>query len=142
MQSRNNYDILYRQDSYLGAGIYNGDIGYILDIDPISETLSIDFEGKVAEYDYLQLSDLTHAWAISVHKAQGSEYKACILALLQVPKPLMSQSIFYTAISRAKELMIVAGDENAAFAMIASDKKSKRFSGLRARLSGEVADYL
>lgn len=54
----------------------------------------------------------------------------------------MSQSIFYTAISRAKELMIVAGDENAAFAMIASDKKSKRFSGLRARLSGEVADYL
>ena len=142
MQSRNNYDILYRQDSYLGAGIYNGDIGYILDIDPISETLSIDFEGKVAEYDYLQLSDLTHAWAISVHKAQGSEYKACILALLQVPKPLMSQSIFYTAISRAKELMIVVGDENAAFAMIASDKKSKRFSGLRARLSSEVVDYL
>lgn len=142
MQSRNNYDIIYKQDSYLGAGIYNGDIGYILDIDFISETLVIDFEGKIAEYDYLQLSDLTHAWAISVHKAQGSEYKACILALLQVPRPLMSQSIFYTAISRAKELMIVAGDESVAYTMIASDKKSKRYSGLRARLSGEVVDYL
>lgn len=142
MQSRNNYDIIYKQGSYLGAGIYNGDIGYILDIDPVSETLSIDFDGKIAEYDYLQLSDLTHAWAISVHKAQGSEYKACILALLEVPKPLLSQSVFYTAISRAKELMIVAGDEAVAYSMIASSKKSKRFSGLKARLSGEVVDYL
>lgn len=142
MQSRNNYDIIFRQDSYVGSGIYNGDVGYILDIDPISETLSIDFEGKIAEYDYLQLADLTHAWAISVHKAQGSEYKACILALLQVPQPLMSQSIFYTAISRAKELMIIVGDENTAYAMIGNEKKSKRFSGLRARLSGKAVDYL
>ena len=136
MQIRNNYDILWRSadNRAAGSGIYNGDIGRILRIDPEQETLSVDFDGRIAVYGFDQLLELEHAWALTVHKAQGSEYRAVILALGGASPMLMSRDILYTAVTRARELLILVGDERLACQMIDNARQSRRYNALRVRI--------
>ena len=136
MQIRNNYDILWHNadNTEAGTGIYNGDIGTLLTIDPDSETLTIDFDGRIASYGFDALIELEHAWAITVHKAQGSEYRAVILALGGSSQMLMTRGVLYTAVTRAKELLILVGDENQAHQMIDNFRQSRRYTALRVRL--------
>lgn len=136
MQIKNNYDILWRNESNtnVGMGIYNGDIGRILKIDPMEETLTVEFDGRIAQYGFDALLELEHAWAMTVHKAQGSEYRAVILALGNSAPMLMTRDVLYTAVTRAKELLILVGDDAVAERMVDNFRPSKRYCALRVRL--------
>lgn len=138
MQIRNDYDILWRTDDMQsGFGVFNGDIGFIRTIDPAAETLTIDFDGRLAEYVYEQASELDHAWAMTVHKSQGSEYRAVVLAAAQTPPQLMYRGLLYTAVSRASELLVGVGDDQIICAMVENARRAKRYSGLKTRLCYE-----
>ncbi|MBQ1577341.1 MAG: AAA family ATPase, partial [Oscillospiraceae bacterium] len=136
MQIRNNYDIMWRtaDNSAAGSGIYNGDIGVIRTIDMETETLSVDFDGRIAVYTFDLLLELEHAWAMTVHKSQGSEFRAVVLALCSTSQMLMSRDILYTAVTRAKELLILVGDDQIAFTMIDNVRQSRRYNALRLRI--------
>lgn len=136
MQIRNNYDIMWRtaDNSAAGSGIYNGDIGIIRTIDMETETLSVDFDGRIAVYTFDLLLELEHAWAMTVHKSQGSEFRAVVLALCSTSQMLMSRDILYTAVTRAKELLILVGDDQIAFTMIDNVRQSRRYNALRLRI--------
>ena len=136
MQIRNDYDIMWKSDSMdeIGYGVFNGDIGHIRHIDPAAEMITLDFDGRIAEYTYEQASELDHAWAMTVHKSQGSEYRAVVLALSKTPTQLMYRGLLYTAISRASELLVTVGDEEIIRAMTENARRSKRYSGLRLRM--------
>ena len=135
MQIKNDYDILWQKaDGAVGAGIYNGDVGIVLEIDPSGELLTVDFEHRIATYTVEMLGELELAYAITVHKAQGSEYRAVVLATAPCAQTLMVRNILYTGITRAKELLILVGDEQVVTQMAATDKRSRRYSGLRFRL--------
>jgi exodeoxyribonuclease V alpha subunit len=136
MQIRNNYDMLWRtpDNRQSGLGIFNWDIGRIAAIDLDAETLTVDFDGKYAVYGFDSLLELEHAWAMTVHKSQGSEYRAVILALAASAPALMTRDVLYTAVTRAKELLILVGDDAAAYKMIDNYRQSKRYTALRVRL--------
>ena len=135
IQTKNNYDTIWKTKCGVsGAGVYNGDIGTIAQIDPITETLTVDFEDKLATYSFEMLNELEHAWALTVHKSQGSEYRAVVLALSGDVQMLLTRGVLYTAVTRAKELLIMVGDDNIAHRMIDNNKQSRRYSALRLRL--------
>ena len=136
MQIRNNYDILWHNENNtnVGMGIYNGDIGRILQISLEEENLTVDFDGRIAQYGFDSLLELEHAWAMTVHKAQGSEYRAVILALGNSAPMLMTRDVLYTAVTRAKELLILVGDDAIAYHMVDNYRPSKRYCALRVRL--------
>lgn len=135
IQTKNNYDTIWNtKDGVSGAGVYNGDIGTIAQIDLITETLTVDFEDKLATYSFEMLNELEHAWALTVHKSQGSEYRAVVLALSGDVQMLLTRGVLYTAVTRAKELLIMVGDDNIAHRMIDNNKQSRRYSALRLRL--------
>ena len=139
MQIRNNYDILWKKcdGSAVGAGIFNGDIGIIRKIDPQMETVTVVYDDREADYDYTQLNELEPAYAMTVHKSQGSEYRAVILAAWNGSPYLLSRSILYTAITRARELLIIVGREETVAIMTENAKKNRRYSGLKLRLQGK-----
>ena len=140
MQTRNDYDVVWeKSDGTVGTGMFNGDVGKILKIDPSGEWLEMDFDGRSAVYGAEQLSQIDLAYAQTVHKAQGSEYRCVVLAAMPAAQSLMVRGVLYTALTRAKELLIVVGDDAAIRAMAANDRRQKRYSGLRWRLahSGE-----
>ena len=135
MQIRNDYDIMWKTvDQVSGYGIFNGEIGRVISIDPATELIVVEFYGREAEYAFEQLSELEHAWAMTVHKSQGSEYRAVVLAASQTPRQLLYRGLLYTAISRASELLIITGDENDLLAMTSNPHRAKRYSGLRFRM--------
>ncbi|MBQ7474050.1 MAG: ATP-dependent RecD-like DNA helicase [Oscillospiraceae bacterium] len=136
MQIRNNYDIMWRSadNTAAGSGIYNGDIGVIRKIDTEQETLTVEFDGRIAVYTFDMLLELEHAWAMTVHKSQGSEFRAVILSLCAASQMLMSRDILYTAVTRAKELLILVGDDQIAFRMIDNVRQSRRYNALRLRI--------
>ena len=138
MQIRNNYDIIWESPDGLkeGTGVYNGDVGVITDIDNGRETITVDFDDKLVTYLFEQLPELEPAFAITVHKSQGSEYRAVILAMTAAAPPLLTRSVLYTAMTRAKELLVIVGNPDIMSAMVNNDKKQRRYSGLRARLAG------
>ena len=140
MQIRNNYDILWKKTdaSMVGAGIFNGDVGIIQSIDTGTETLSVLFDDKVADYDFTQLNELEPAYAMTVHKSQGSEYRAVVLTAWNGSPYLLSRSILYTAITRARELLVIVGKEETVGIMVENAKKNRRYSGLKLRLQGKV----
>lgn len=136
MQIKNNYDILWSDHTTgeHGSGIYNGDIGTLVSIDMEAETVTVEFEGKYAVYGFDSLLELEHAWAMTVHKSQGSEYKAVILALSAGSQMLLTRGVLYTAVTRAKELLILVGDDQTACQMIDNFRQSRRYTALRIRL--------
>ncbi|MDR0951912.1 MAG: ATP-dependent RecD-like DNA helicase [Oscillospiraceae bacterium] len=139
MQNRNNYDIIWKKQGGAseesGLGVYNGDVGTITKIDSAKETLEVLFEDRLATYDWGLLSELEHAFAMTVHKAQGSEYRAVILMAVDGPPQLMSRKVLYTAVTRARELLIIIGRRESVFGMIDNQRATRRFSGLRARIA-------
>lgn len=135
MQTRNDYDVLWeREDGTAGAGIFNGDVGKILQIDPSGELISIAFDDRVATYTADMLAELDMAYAMTVHKAQGSEYRAVIFVSAPAAPGLMVRGVLYTAITRARELLILVGDDVSLGKMAANDRRTRRYSGLRWRL--------
>jgi len=138
MQIRNDYDILWTRGSESGNGIFNGDVGRILSVDADNEILWIDFEGKLTAYSFEQLGELELAYAVTVHKSQGSEYPAVVLAAGRAPARLLSRDLLYTAVTRARRLLVTVGDQSIVHAMIENGRKARRYSGLRARLAGEA----
>ncbi len=140
MQIRNNYDIMWKRTdgSEVGAGIFNGDVGTIQRIDLGTETMTICFDDREADYDFTQLNELEPAYAMTVHKSQGSEYRAVILTAWNGSPYLLSRSILYTAITRARELLIIVGREETVGVMVENAKKNRRYSGLKLRLQGKV----
>lgn len=138
IQIKNNYDIVWKDKlGKSGMGVYNGDIGTIVEIDTASEYLKVDYEDKIALYGFEMLNELEHAWALTVHKSQGSEYRAVILSLNPVAQMLLTRGVLYTAVTRTKELLIMVGDDNVAHRMIDNHKQSRRYSALRIRLADE-----
>ena len=139
MQIRNDYDIVLKNPdgTTAGTGVYNGDVGQITAIDPQTETLAVCYDGKTATYGFEMLNELEHAWVMTVHKSQGSEYRAVVLCIGRAGPMLLTRSVLYTAITRAKSLLIIVGDEGAAYHMIDNQTQTRRYSGLRARLCGE-----
>ncbi len=138
MQIRNNYDILWsKTDGTRGAGMFNGDIGTITEIDLNAEVMCVTFDDRQAEYDFEMLRELELAYAMTVHKSQGSEYQAVILAAWSCSPNLLSRSILYTAITRARGLMIIVGREEMIQAMTENQRRSRRYSGLKLRLQDE-----
>lgn len=134
MQVRNNYDVMWRDGLTSGMGVFNGDIGQITEVDNRSELITVDFEGRVVEYTPDMLGELEPAYAITVHKAQGSEYRAVILSVSEGAPMLLTRGVLYTAITRARELLILVGDEEIVARMTANDRQQRRYSGLRWRL--------
>ena len=138
MQIRNNYDMVWQKDDgSVGTGVFNGDVGIITTIDPDLEVLTVRFDDRMADYEFNQLNELELAYAMTVHKSQGSEYRAVILATWNGSPYLLSRSILYTAITRAKELMIVAGSEQTIAVMTENAKSGRRYTGLKLRLQNK-----
>lgn len=136
MQIRNDYDVVWKTaDQQEGRGVFNGDIGYVTLIDPATELFTVDFDGRLAEYSFSQGTDLDHAWAATVHKSQGSEYRAVVLAAVRAAPQLLYRSLLYTAVTRASELLVVVGDDEVVRAMTENARRAKRYSGLRIRLA-------
>ncbi|MBQ6380541.1 MAG: ATP-dependent RecD-like DNA helicase [Clostridia bacterium] len=133
MQSRNNYDIPYESltEESGGAGVFNGDIGTLRTIDFRNAVAEVVFEDKIATYPLESCGDLELAYAVSVHKSQGSEFPVVIMPVLGVPKPLRYRNLLYTAVTRAKQLLILVGSEAELREMVDNDRKAKRFSALK-----------
>jgi len=140
MQIRNNYDIIWKKTdgSAVGTGVFNGDVGIITSIDTGSETMTIVFDDREGDYDFTQLNELEPAYAMTVHKSQGSEYRAVILTAWNGSPYLLSRSILYTAITRARELLIIVGREDTVAMMTQNARRNRRYSGLKLRLQGKV----
>ena len=135
MQTKNNYDVLWeKDDGSAGSGIFNGDVGVIQDIDPSGELITLRFDDRTAVYTADLLSQLDMAYAITVHKSQGSEYPAVILSAAPAAPTLLVRGVLYTAITRARKLLIIAGDDAVLTQMAENDRQQRRYSGLRRRL--------
>ncbi|MBR4015571.1 MAG: ATP-dependent RecD-like DNA helicase [Anaerotignum sp.] len=141
MQIKNNYNTVWRcydgfgKRSDEGLGVYNGDAGEILSIDNDSEILRVAFDdGKIVDYDFGQLEELELAYAITIHKSQGSEYPVVILPVYSGPPMLMTRNLLYTAVTRAKTLVVLVGLKETVSAMIANDKEVSRYTGLAQRI--------
>ncbi len=131
MQVRNNYDIVWhREDSSAGSGIYNGDIGVLEEIDSFNEKAIIRFDERVAEYDFATLEELEHAYAVTVHKSQGSEYPVVIIAAGSFMPRLFTRELLYTAVTRAKKMVIIVGSERTVQNMVDNNLRPKRYTGL------------
>ena len=139
MQIRNNYDIMWKKcdGSAVGCGMFNGDIGTVARIDPGTETVTVVFDDREADYDFAQLNELEPAYAMTVHKSQGSEYRAVVLAAWGGSPYLLSRSVLYTGVTRARELLIIVGREEVVAAMTENAKVGRRYSGLKLRLQGK-----
>ncbi len=137
MQVKNNYQLEWevRSDYGIatdkGMGIFNGDMGIIRRIDPYLETMAVEFdEGRMVEYSLKQLEELELAYAITIHKSQGSEYPAVIIPLLAGPRMLMNRNLLYTAVTRAKKCVTLVGDDRAFQGMVENASEQKRYTGL------------
>ena len=131
IQSKNNYNLLWsKADGTSGEGIFNGDIGTVISIDKRANCVVIQMDDKFVSYDFEQIKEVEHAYALTVHKSQGNEFPAVIIPLYRPAPQLLYRNLLYTAITRAKSLLILVGNEEVINKMIANDKKTRRYSGL------------
>ena len=131
MQIRNNYNIVFaREDGTSGEGVFNGDIGTILSIDKVESTLIVQFDDKYAKYEQENAADLDLAYAITVHKSQGSEFEAVVMPMYFGAPQLYYRNLLYTAVTRAKTLLVMVGTSWTVRKMVENNKKTKRYSGL------------
>ena len=141
MQVKNNYQLEWEIRTKFGlcvdkgTGVFNGDTGIIKEINYFAETMTISFdEGKVVEYPFKQLEELELAYAITIHKSQGSEYPAVVIPMFQGPRMLMNRNLLYTAVTRAKKCVTLVGDDESFYTMVNNTSQLKRYSGLLDRL--------
>ncbi len=142
MQIKNNYQLEWEIRSRYGLaidkglGVFNGDMGVIRNIDTYQETVSVEFEeGRMVDYAFKQLEELELAYAITIHKSQGSEYPAVVIPLLTGPRMLMNRNLLYTAVTRAKKCVTLVGNDSTFQEMIANVSEQKRFTGLKHRIT-------
>lgn len=136
MQTKNDYDILWKRqidedNTENGSGIFNGDIGIIIKVNKILKTVTIDFEGRIAQYSREMLDKIELAYAITVHKSQGSEFDAVILTLLGGSSKLYYRNLLYTAVTRAKKMLIIVGSKKCVDQMIQNNKRTSRYTALK-----------
>ena len=142
MQTKNNYQLEWEVRSKYGIpverglGVFNGDMGIVRELNEYAEVLTVEFdESRMVEYSFKNLDDLELAYAVTIHKSQGSEYPAVVIPLLKGPAMLMNRNLLYTAVTRARQCVVLVGDENTFEFMVQNTKCQKRYSGL----SGEIA---
>lgn len=135
MQIRNNYDIVWKKDKEQGTGIFNGDIGRIIAISPAAQTVQINFDGRLAVYTFELLSQVELAYAITVHKSQGCEFEAVIMPVMGVFEKLCYRNLLYTAVTRAKKLLILVGSEEYINKMVDNNRRTGRYTCLKYMLS-------
>lgn len=146
MQTKNNYQVKWEiavvgKETEKGEGIFNGDIGHIRFIDNKDECLWIEFDEKrEVRYDFTQLDEIILAYAVTVHKSQGSEFPAVIIPVTWAPPMLLNRNLFYTAVTRAQKLVVLVGNEKYLRMMIQNNMTSERYSGLKYRLS-QIKQY-
>lgn len=138
MQTKNDYDVLWTKNNEKGSGIFNGDIGIIRSVDRFSQNVTIDFEGRVAIYTSEMLRRLEHAYAITIHKSQGSEYDAVIIPITAFTNNLLYRNLLYTGVTRAKKMIIVIGTKELVKTMVDNNRKMLRYSLLRPLLEIEM----
>ena len=134
MQVRNNYEICWRTGGRTGQGLFNGETGVIESIDPSGLFIEINFDGKTVDYSFSDLDDLEPAFAVTVHKSQGSEFDSVVIPLGTVPPVLATRNLIYTAVTRAHRRVVIVGRAGVLAEMIANKTVSDRFTGLRRRL--------
>ena len=134
MQIRNNYEIIWHKGKVDGNGIFNGDIGRIASININSEKVTVDFDGRNAEYDFTQLDELEHAYAITVHKSQGSEYPTVIIPVYDYTPRLLTRNLLYTAVTRAQNMVILVGRADVIMGMVDNARQATRYTGLKQML--------
>ena len=137
MQTKNNYDILWENEDGEGSGIFNGDIGTIISVTPAERELRICFDDREATYTTEMLDELEHAWAVTVHKSQGSEYSYVIIPMYAAPPMLLTRHLLYTAVTRAKKMVILVGREDIVETMVQNNHQTMRYTGLIHRLLPE-----
>lgn len=138
MQTKNNYEIeWYRDDDSEGMGVFNGDIGTIESINAATQTMRIKFDDRYVNYEFTALEDLEHAYAITVHKSQGCEYPFVIIPLYNAPPMLLTKNLFYTAVTRAKKMVILVGRSEIVNTMVSNSHIGNRYTGLKQRLLTE-----
>ena len=131
MQTKNNYDLEWkRDDGTNGNGVFNGDIGVIYDMDFKEQYMEIVFEDRCVKYDFSYLEELEHAYAITVHKSQGSEYPIVIIPAYSAPHMLLTRNMLYTAVTRAQNMVIIVGREDIVKTMVDNNRQSLRYTGL------------
>ncbi|MBQ9482813.1 MAG: ATP-dependent RecD-like DNA helicase [Ruminiclostridium sp.] len=140
MQIKNDYDVIWKRGADNGTGIFNGDIGIVYDIDVSNALLFIDFDGRKAVYTSEMLGKLEHAYAVTIHKSQGSEYKAVIMPLTLYSNNLLYRNLLYTGVTRAKEILIIVGTREAVVRMVENNKKTNRFSCIKDMLEQEYGE--
>lgn len=141
MQIRNNYDITYERDNgEIESGVFNGDMGIIEKVYPYENSLDVRYDDKVVNYPAELLEDLTLAYAITVHKSQGSEFPAVILPLLDGANVLYTRNLLYTAVTRAKALLIIVGTKERISQMVGNNITDRRYSGLKYRIAEMMAE--
>lgn len=146
MQIKNNYQMEWEVRGRYGAviergtGVFNGDMGTIREIDEVLEQVTVEFdEGRFAEYPFSGLDELEHAYAVTIHKSQGSEYPAVVIPLLSGPRMLMNRNLIYTAVTRAKSCVVIVGDPEVFWQMVDNTAQQKRYSSLKQRLQEGAA---
>lgn len=138
MQIRNDYNIVWTDEhGETGSAVYNGDIGVITRVDKYEERIYVSFDGRTAVYEFPMLDELEHAFAITVHKSQGSEYPIVVLPLYDFPKRLQIRNLLYTAITRAQSILIIVGRKEVVYRMVDNYKESRRYTGL----ADAIAEY-
>ncbi len=131
MQIKNNYTQQWTtKEGFHGEGVYNGDIGIITDINLREESFTVQYDEKICVYDISQSDELEHAYAVTVHKSQGSEYPCVIIPLVDAPHGLLTRNMLYTAVTRAKQRVIVVGKSDIVATMVSNNRQSKRYTGL------------
>ncbi len=134
MQSKNNYQIHWHRGDENGVGIFNGDCGFITQINKIDGKIQVLFDDKYVDYDFSMLDEIELAYAITVHKSQGSEFDAVVMPMFPAPRLLMTRNLLYTAVTRAKSLVVLVGLEDVMDSYVANGNVRNRFSGLKDKL--------
>jgi exodeoxyribonuclease V alpha subunit len=140
MQMRNNYTIEWSKEDDVGCGMFNGDVGEIIQVNPQSQTLVVAFDDRRVEYAQSMLSELDLAYAITIHKSQGSEFPVVLLPLLGGGRNFLTRSLLYTAVTRAQEMVIVVGKMETVYNMVNNNRQSSRFCGLKALIRQEIME--
>jgi len=131
MQIKNNYDIIWTRDNgEYGTGVFNGDIGVVEKIDVAEGTLSVRYDDRLATYGGEETNQLELAYAITIHKSQGSEFECVILPLLDCPSMLRYRNLLYTAVTRAKKLLVIVGSKTVVCQMVDNNRKTLRYTAL------------
>ncbi len=130
MQVKNNYDVPWFRANDNGMGVFNGDIGVLTKIDRANDILNVKFDDREAMYSVESAKELELAYAMTVHKSQGSEFNCVVMPVIATPQKLAYRNLFYTALTRAKNLIVLTGTEECVKAMVNNDKKSRRYSAL------------